>query len=882
MLHPAFSATRRLTSAGPIPALLFVAVTASLIAFSSPLSAQAQSPAAISGAARARLRPGAVKCCGEDAEAEKPHRLAASYYSVKDNLSATLMLNNKGPRQLVVQPTLFSLAGERFDPAPITVEGNSFRTVNLRALGAVEGTPFEEGSIQLFHLGRDLVLGAQIYLVDAARGLSFDEKLIEPATSKSTRLEGVWWVPSQRSDVRLLLSNTSESSFSVTVTLGAAKHGKPSTLTLAPHETRIISVGPGDGNEKYKKKLEAGGASVEHTGPKGALIARALVKDAGTGYSWSAQFANPQGGKSTGYQGAGLRLGRVAGEELTPVVMARNVGDAKTVVTGRIPYTTADGQVDVMDLPEVRLSPGETEFIDVARAVRERGDQFNAPSVGLEFEYTGTPGSVVMSAQSVSASGEHVFRVPLWDIAAQRSATGGYPWYIEGDSATVAYIKNTTGKKQKYTFQLDYPGGVYSLGLKSVEAGQTVAVDVRALRDGKVPDAQGQVIPAGANRGQILWSVQGPDGLALIGRSEQVDLAGGISSSYACQNCCGDSFYGARLAPFNLFLVFPQLQHVLAYQQNINCYGTLLAEYDPVPFWGNNNTSICNTDHTGGTSSINPGSTNVFAQWDTYYWVTYYATPDSPICESVGVGVLREIACAVKPRISGPRNVWWFNGENPSGYATTITLTAEPANAGSYSWSIVSGADKVTLSANGNTATVTGTTPSSFREVGIRVTADGAASDTYDITVRAPHRLVLIRDFQHFANTGLWYETHISYRIEDQFTDVLPTNVHINEDFTTAAIDDFAGHDWNRTINEGAALIAPSSWFDRITGPDNNPVNPQPRSPCSPLCNTKVYHWNGGWYVGSSTIGRGVRVQTNTWVRYTDHAEHTSRTSPAP
>ena len=32
--------------------------------------------------------------------------------------------------------------------------------------------------------------------------------------------------------------------------------------------------------------------------------------------------------------------------------------------------------------------------------------------------------------------------------------------------------------------------------------------------------------------------MSGPEDLVLIGRAEQVDIAKGLSSSYACQNCC--------------------------------------------------------------------------------------------------------------------------------------------------------------------------------------------------------------------------------------------------------------------------------------------------------------------------------------------------------
>ena len=68
-------------------------------------------------------------CCGGLEGDDRPHVLAASYYSFRDDFAPDLLLNNKGPRPLEVRPTLFSTRGERYDVAPVTVEANSFRMV---------------------------------------------------------------------------------------------------------------------------------------------------------------------------------------------------------------------------------------------------------------------------------------------------------------------------------------------------------------------------------------------------------------------------------------------------------------------------------------------------------------------------------------------------------------------------------------------------------------------------------------------------------------------------------------------------------------------------------------------------------------------------------
>ena len=103
-------------------------------------------------------------CCGGDEGDNRPHTLAASYYTLRNDSSAKLLLNNKGPSPVEVRATIFAMSGERFEPPAVTVAGNSYVFVNLADWAALAGPQFQEGSIQLFHRGKDLVLGSQIYL----------------------------------------------------------------------------------------------------------------------------------------------------------------------------------------------------------------------------------------------------------------------------------------------------------------------------------------------------------------------------------------------------------------------------------------------------------------------------------------------------------------------------------------------------------------------------------------------------------------------------------------------------------------------------------------------------------------------------------------------
>jgi hypothetical protein len=90
------------------------------------------------------------------------------------------------------------------------------------------------------------------------------------------------------------------------------------------------------------------------------------------------------------------------------------------------------------------------------------------------------------------------------------------------------------------------------IGLKEIKPHQSIEIDVKKLRDEQTPDFRGTTIPISATSGQIRWTLHQHEmrvmsdrnKLALAGRSEQIDTVKGLSSSYACQNCCGGGDVG--------------------------------------------------------------------------------------------------------------------------------------------------------------------------------------------------------------------------------------------------------------------------------------------------------------------------------------------------
>jgi hypothetical protein len=565
---------------------------------------------------------------------EISHTLVGSYYSVENNLDAKLLLNNKGNTQLEVRPTLYSKLGQELQLPAVLVEPQSFRFINLRDWATLGGDGFETGNIKLFHYGKDLVLGAQIYLTDESHHISFEEKLTELGKFDSRRQEAVAVIPGGQTGIRVVLTNTADIPLSLTATPSRSPNiiGNPHVFQLAAHETKAIDLRQDFGDQFAD--AEVFGLSVEHAGAKDALLSRVLIANMAKGYSNAVQFSNPAGGQSREYQGVGFQIEDIGGHQLIPVVVARNVGtDAATVIT-RIAYTRVDGTRGTIILPQKTLSGGQMGLIDT-RSIAARVQQEQIKVASLEVAYNTAPGSVIVAAHSVSTDGDQVFRVPMWDPLAQRSPTGGYPWRIEGTSTTQAYIKNITDVEEDYVaFLLWENGGMYMIGLKPIGPHETVNIDVKKLRDEQVPDERGRTIPLYVSSGQLQWTLRRKDSLpdddswanlSLIGRSEQVDTTNGIVSNYSCQNCCVGSHLYGFIIPTSTEIDFGETAHFIAVEGEATCYD-LPYEFNVTANWTSSDPNIGSISG-GNITGQAVGQTNIGASWTTH---SAFAEPCPP------------------------------------------------------------------------------------------------------------------------------------------------------------------------------------------------------------------------------------------------------------
>lgn len=227
------------------------------------------------------------------------------------------------------------------------------------------------------------------------------------------------------------------------------------------------------------------------------------------------------------------------------------------------------------------------------------------------------------------------------------------------------------------------------------------------------------------------------------------------------------------------------------------------------------------------------------------------------------------------PRVPA-RDIWYFDGESPPNYTVSVNLSTNRSG-GAFNWNT---SPHLTLSSPSDPMpTMTAAAPSNaMRDAWVRVrhtdTAGALTAASYRLTVFAPDSLNHLNDVDSASAT--WgYESRIHYSILDQFGNVLPRNVPINEQWTSGITADFAGMNWRRGA-EGAATVGPANWNDHIQGENAAyAAVPAPVAPGNAQAAVPVYHWDGDWRIGSLTIGDGRRVSSVTWQKNRGFARHT-------
>ncbi len=222
----------------------------------------------------------------------------------------------------------------------------------------------------------------------------------------------------------------------------------------------------------------------------GAVIATGFALNEQKGFSSNILFVDRATAKTTHLAGAHVRFGEVHSKEgfpqgtkfTTPLILA-NLSDTPTKAQIYVDYTIATVAMR-MSLGEVNLAPGALKQLELAKEMAKPGVIMPVEDAGVDIEYTGRAGAVIGRLTSLDQSGDFVFDVPVKDpLGEMMRGSGSYAWRLDNGYSTIVHIKNTLNKKVYALVQVRYEGGTYNLERLPLAPYQTIAVDIRELRD---------------------------------------------------------------------------------------------------------------------------------------------------------------------------------------------------------------------------------------------------------------------------------------------------------------------------------------------------------------------------------------------------------------
>jgi hypothetical protein len=367
----------------------------------------------------------------------------------------------------------------------------------------------------------------------------------------------------------------------------------------------------------------------------------------------------------------------------------------------------------------------QTKQIELAQELANWGLTGPVDDAGVQITYNGQAGSLIARLTSLDETGDFAFDTPIKDpLADSFRVSGNYPWRLDEGYNTVVHLKNTTSKEVYAVVQVRYEGGDYNPDKIKLAPYQTVAVDIRRLRDTQEKDIRGGVMPPDVTSGQILWYEQTLE--SLIGRAEIFAVANGVASSFSCGGggSCGQSFSSPSSLPSSATKTAGDTGvFFVPRETDRDCFGTTLGPFSVTTglTWTSSDTSVATVDLSSGfVMCVGAGSASILAHWTA----TVYSCGGTGSCSTNFPNVVASGSLQVKPQITG---ISPSRAPQAFGAGLSVSITGKGFGG-------VQGNLTLTIAGTGVTGTIDRVTPQEI--LATFNIADNAAAGNHPVTVK--------------------------------------------------------------------------------------------------------------------------------------------------
>lgn len=357
-------------------------------------------------------------------------------------------------------------------------------------------------------------LCATVHNVDAVHSLLFNYDLhtklqnADPGPSKAETVEGLWWKQEPNVTGFVALANTSSAPLNATLVTKDAQSNPIAqhTITISPQGMKMVSL-----SELQSVTGTTGGITVTYSGSPGDLIVNGGLEDQSNGYSANIPFDEVSSPPQTNLQTQpeiaelGLMVGPAdpmmafpAGTIFTPYSVLRDTSNSPVTVTPTL-WWMASGAAQSSTGSAVTIGPGQSQSLDVSSLLLNAGLKNFSGSFNLLLDVQGSPGSLLRAAGSVDQSNTYVFEVAPRGVVESAAQSLSY-WSTGNGDDTMVTVWNPSDEAQDFIFRLYFNGGHYGLPIH-LAARETRTLNVSEIIQTQTPDAEGNIIPAGATQG---------------------------------------------------------------------------------------------------------------------------------------------------------------------------------------------------------------------------------------------------------------------------------------------------------------------------------------------------------------------------------------------
>ncbi|HEX7723423.1 MAG TPA: hypothetical protein VF397_14785 [Pyrinomonadaceae bacterium] len=238
-----------------------------------------------------------------------------------------------------------------------------------------------------------------------------------------------------KSEIVIALGNISDTNTSATITFG---NGRTRTVNLQPRASQIV-----------REEHPTSGAEWVHISVDG--MAGSIVPTGVTSFNSVIRFYDPTKAKQSNLYANGLRI-----KGTMPRMVLENITRSPIAVLPKI--IPLGGSGAALTLSQISLGANETREVDLSELTQAASRRTDLDIMSVEIKNWAAPGSVIGSLYAVNRTGGE-YDVPLRDSGPLRSMTGAYPWRIDGDYKSIAYVTNITDDSVGFAAEIAYDGG---------------------------------------------------------------------------------------------------------------------------------------------------------------------------------------------------------------------------------------------------------------------------------------------------------------------------------------------------------------------------------------------------------------------------------------